>query len=151
MKKTLLTLALVFSSVTANQQSKECSYLNNMTQNQILSVPTDKSKIQSHMDCLFEFVAKDQNKQLKNKRIDKNTVFGGVSYNKKTNTLKSINVVNDIAVSTLKQNTAKAKAFACSNQIFSTFMPHGLSMKTAFKDQEGKELYSFEVSKKDCK
>lgn len=151
MKKTLLTLAIAASSLTANQLSKECSYLNNMSQQQILSVPQNKTKAEKHMDCLFEFIVKDQNKQLKGKRIDTNTIFGSVSYNKKTNTLKSINIVNDIAVSTLKQNTTKAKAFVCGNQIFSAFMPYGLSMKTISKDQKGKELYSFNVSQKDCK
>ena len=84
-------------------------------------------------------------------RIDKNTIFGGMEYNKKSNILKSINIVNDISVSTLKQNTSKAISFTCNNQIFSSFMPHGLSMQTVFKDSRGKELHSFKVSKKDCK
>lgn len=147
MKKTLLTLALITSSLLA----QECSYLDSMNQQQLLSVPNDKSKIQSHMDCLFEFVAKDQSKQLKNKRIDKNTVFGGMSYNKKTNVLQSINIVNDISISTLKQNTSKAVSFTCNNQIFSAFMPYGLTMETNFEDQRGKKLHSFKVSQKDCK
>lgn len=151
MKKTLLTLALVASSLTANQLSKECSYLNTMSQQQILSVPQNKTKAEKHMDCLFEFIAKDQNKQLKGKRTDKNTVFEGVLYNKKTNVLQSSNIVNDIEVSTLKQNTEKAKSYVCNNQIFSSFLPYGLSMVTIFKDQKGKELYSFNVSQKDCK
>ena len=152
MKKTLLTLALVASSLTAREfLSKECTYLDNMSQNQILEIPKDKSKIEKHMDCLFEFIAKDQDKQLRGKRIDKNTIFEGMSYNKETNVIQSSNIVNDIAVSTLKQNTQLAKDYTCKNQIFSSFLPHGLSLITVFKDQKGKELYTFNVSQKDCK
>ncbi len=103
------------------------------------------------MDCLFEFIAKDQNNQLKGKRIDKNTIFEGMSYNKETNVIQSSNIVNDIAVSTLKQNTQLAKDYTCKNQIFSLFLPHGLSLITVFKDQKGKELYTFNVTQKDCK
>jgi len=151
MKKTLLTLALVASSLMANQLSKECSYLNTMNQQQTLSVPQDKTKVEKHMDCLFEFISKDQNKQLQGKRIDKNTVFEGMSYDKRTNVLQSSNIVTNIKVSTLKQNTQQAKNYTCKNQVFSSFLPYGLSMKTVFKSQEGKELHSFNVSQKDCK
>lgn len=152
MKKTILVIALAACSLTAREfLSEECSYLDNMSQQQLLAVPQDKSKIETHMDCLFEFIAKEQNKQLKGKRIDKNTIFESMTYNKNTNALKSSNIMNDISVATLKQNTPKAKDYTCNNQIFTSFMPYGLKMITVFKDQKGNKIHSIQVSNTDCK
>lgn len=149
MKKTLLSLVLVTSSMMAYELSKECKYVKKLSSGKLYTLSTNnKSEIEKHMDCVFEYKAKKET-HLYSGRFAGWYTYDVFTYDKKTKTFTSNQILKNNSIKGLKKHANSREKGLCTDTYFAPYIPYGLKVNTVYT-YNGKEVFRDRASQENC-